>query len=86
MYNSPEISSPVRMCIVCKTRLNQSELIRLQCFEGNLRGFTGSGRSFYMCHNCLEKDTPKKILLKYCKNSDLTKLMFQLKEIAQNVR
>ena len=70
---------PIRMCISCRGRFLQGDLNRLQCKENNLVKFTGIGRSFYVCNDCintkrfinyiskkcnLNKDEIKKILEK----------------------
>ena len=41
------------MCIVCKKREKQSSLNRFQCIENELSKFTGKGRSFYVCSECI---------------------------------
>ncbi len=45
----------VRMCIKCRKRLLQQELLRLQSNDNTLRSFSGVGRSFYVCKECLEQ-------------------------------
>ncbi len=40
------------MCIACRTRESQHDLIRLQLQEGDVVSFSGTGRSFYLCHSC----------------------------------
>ena len=53
---------PTRMCIVCRSRFEQSGLIRLQYINSQLHTYTKSGRSFYVCSKCLaEKSLQKKI-------------------------
>jgi len=59
---------PIRMCIVCKKRDFQKNLIRLQCKE-TLTLFTGSGRSFYVCNECITKKKFKKYIANLCKTS-----------------
>jgi len=44
---------PVRMCIVCRKRFLQHELKRFQYIDGGLKEFTKSGRSFYLCGDCI---------------------------------
>jgi predicted RNA-binding protein YlxR (DUF448 family) len=55
-YNMNEKNIPVRMCIVCKSRLTKKSLRRFQIREGALRTFEKSGRSFYICEVCLSKN------------------------------
>ncbi len=45
---------PTRMCIACRTRESQHDLIRLQLQEGDVIPFSGTGRSFYLCHSCVQ--------------------------------
>lgn len=51
------MSSPVRMCIVCRERFLQHSLSRLQYRDSKLQVFSGFGRSFYVCQGC--QDSPK---------------------------
>lgn len=51
------MSNPVRMCIVCRERFLQTQLVRLQYKESKLIYFSGEGRSFYLCLKC--KDVPR---------------------------
>lgn len=57
---------PIRMCVICKQRREQHTLNRYR-----IKNFTfsadESGRSFYICNDCLHKDGVnfKKILSKY---------------------
>ncbi len=44
------------MCIACRTRESQNDLIRLQLQAGNVIPFTGRGRSFYLCTSCIRDD------------------------------
>jgi predicted RNA-binding protein YlxR (DUF448 family) len=53
--------SPIRMCIVCKSRLDQKSLCRLQIKEGVLKPFCKNGRSFYICKVCIDGNQQKLI-------------------------
>jgi len=78
---------PVRMCVSCRERDNQDELVRLQCREGNLDFFIGHGRSFYICKNCLTQE--KKVLkavMRQCKSGERDKFTSRLKEIIADDR
>jgi len=81
-------NNPVRMCIVCKARIPQSELLRLQVDQGGLRAFTKVGRSFYVCDDCIDTNNKqlKKALLQKCKKLDQNILDYgkMLKEIETN--
>jgi len=46
-----------RMCIRCRKRYMQKELLRLQNNNECLSAFSGRGRSFYVCRACI--NTPK---------------------------
>ncbi len=48
------IKETIRMCINCRTRALQKDLFRLQCKDKELIKHTNFGRSFYICHECLE--------------------------------
>lgn len=78
---------PVRMCISCRQRDEQKNLLRLICKDGNLEKFDGNGRSFYICQNCLtlEKQVSKS-LMRYCKSGQKDKFMSKLKEIITDGR
>jgi predicted RNA-binding protein YlxR (DUF448 family) len=60
-YNMSEKNSPVRMCVVCKSRLSQKSLYRFQIREGVLKPFCKNGRSFYICKVCLDGNQQKLI-------------------------
>ncbi|WP_299549070.1 DUF448 domain-containing protein [uncultured Helicobacter sp.] len=51
------MSSPVRMCVVCRGRFPQDSLFRLQYQNSKLQVFEGVGRSFYVCQSC--QNAPK---------------------------
>ena len=79
----PKISSnPTRMCITCRDRFPQYVLLRLRCLDKSLQHFTNSGRSFYLCQECLKNENKVvKSLMRQCKMSDMASLSNQLKEI-----
>ena len=77
----------IRMCISCRARHEQKLLVRLQCKEGLLEAFTNTGRSFYICNDCLENE--KKIikaLMRQCKSGEKDKITNRLKEIITDDR
>ena len=59
----------IRMCVACRKREKQSNLIRLQCIENRLVNFTGNGRSFYVCKDCINSKKFIKYISKLCKLS-----------------
>jgi predicted RNA-binding protein YlxR (DUF448 family) len=58
-----------RMCIVCRERISQKEMLRLQCKNGELLKFSGVGRSFYLCENCKNSKKLDKIIKRICKKN-----------------
>ncbi|MDR2342237.1 MAG: DUF448 domain-containing protein [Campylobacteraceae bacterium] len=54
-----EKNIPMRMCIICKGRLAKKSLRRFQIKDGVLKIFEKSGRSFYICEACLNKNQQK---------------------------
>ncbi len=78
---------PTRMCLSCRERNEQQNLLRLQCKDGEISSFNGVGRSFYLCQDCLKED--KKIiraLMRECRGGDKDKHMNKLKEIITDDR
>jgi predicted RNA-binding protein YlxR (DUF448 family) len=78
-------SKPIRMCIVCRKREKQQELIRVQKRDGNLIWYSGKGRSFYLCYKCLEKQHIAKIVAKREK-LNLESVEELIKELVSNVK
>jgi len=75
------------MCILCRTRLAQDSLLRLQCHEKQLVRFTGSGRSFYLCEPCRKEEKKlQKALSRQCRSGEAHAFLNQLKEIIADVR
>lgn len=73
----------IRMCVVCRKRVAQSSLLRLQIRDNMLTNFTNTGRSFYLCEGCVESKHCIKAICKINKitNNDMINLTF--KEIVQ---
>lgn len=82
---APKYSHPVRMCAVCRERFEQLTLIRLQCREGTLELFSGSGRSFYVCRDCTQHKKTSGQLARHCKSNAPMELLKRLKEIIVDV-
>ena len=61
-----------RMCVVCRDRLSQAEMLRLQCKENDVIKFSGMGRSFYICKDCINDKKLDKIIQKICKIDKIT--------------
>ena len=78
---------PQRMCIACRGKFAQSELVRLQCQDRQLVSYSHHGRSFYLCRSCIEDEKKTaKSLARACKSGELQNLMNQLREIIIDVR
>jgi len=60
---------PVRMCVICKGRFFQADLFRLQCVNKKIIKWKGSGRSFYVCSNCIKDKKLIKYISRLCKIS-----------------
>jgi predicted RNA-binding protein YlxR (DUF448 family) len=82
-----KFNQPLRMCISCRQRDSQNNLLRLQYIDNSIEVFKGIGRSFYLCENCilLEKKVLK-ALMRQCKSGDKDKFMNKLKEIITDDR
>ena len=83
-----KLKHPIRMCIACKVRLPQSQLLRIQVREGKFCSFSGRGRSFYVCTECIDKNTKrlKKALYQKCNkiDKDVLDVGKMVKEISTN--
>ncbi|CAM3559874.1 MULTISPECIES: DUF448 domain-containing protein [Helicobacter] len=77
------MSNPIRMCIVCRNRFPQAQLIRLQYKDSVLKCHQGAGRSFYLCSSCKETPKASDSIAKICKLDKKHKenIKFALKEI-----
>jgi len=65
----------------------QNILYRLQCLEGALSTFGGSGRSFYICESCIcQEKKAIKAIMRQCKSGDRDKYTNKLKEIITDDR
>lgn len=78
---------PTRMCIACRTKTVQNDLLRLQCKNQEILHFQGEGRSFYFCDDCLSQEKKiVKALMRQCRGGDKDKFMNKLKEIIVDER
>ncbi|MFA6191331.1 MAG: DUF448 domain-containing protein [Sulfurimonas sp.] len=78
---------PIRMCISCRDRQAQNQLLRFKCIDGSIEIFDGIGRSFYICKNCLTQDKQVlKALMRQCRSGDKDKFTNRLKEIIADDR
>jgi len=76
-------SNPIRMCITCRNRYPQSSLIRLQEKAKIVMSYTGIGRSFYLCKDCINNEKKIKGLIKRF-NQDRERFIKLLKELMNN--
>lgn len=77
----------IRMCISCRERDAQNELLRLSCIDGEVSSFSQKGRSFYLCKNCQEDEKKlSKALMRQCRSKHREELMNKLKEIITDDR
>ncbi|PHS56435.1 MAG: hypothetical protein COB17_09265 [Sulfurimonas sp.] len=78
---------PTRMCVSCRQRFKQENLVRLHCVNSEVELYNGYGRSFYLCKICLEDEKRTlKALMRQCRTSNKDKLMIRLKEIITDDR
>ena len=64
---------PIRMCVVCRKRLLQKELLRLQQKNQQIINYCFIGRSFYSCYQCVSNEAKLlKCLKKQLKNNHLS--------------
>ena len=71
------------MCVVCRNRLFQDEMLRLQCKEKEIITFSGQNRSFYICKSCINDKKLDKIIQRVCKvdKEKTKKLVTKIKEM-----
>jgi predicted RNA-binding protein YlxR (DUF448 family) len=74
------------MCVICRARKLQKELIRLQHKNSSIIPYSGQGRSFYLCSACSSNDKKVRSLIKRFKLSQKAqeRLIEYLKEINSN--
>lgn len=71
----------VRMCVVCRQRDLQKNLLRFKAIETMLQLYDGSGRSFYVCSVCLPKHKAQQVIKRIVKKAE--NLHEQIEEIVQ---
>lgn len=69
----PKTHQPIRMCVVCRVRAKQHELMRLALVGGEIVKNPKNTRSFYLCQNCQQKDRKilEKALARFSKGAEL---------------
>ncbi len=78
-----ENSKPIRMCLSCRQRNAQNSMVRLQQDANVITAYRGYGRSFYLCHDCINNDKKTKSLTKRFKQ-DRERFIKFLKELVKN--
>lgn len=71
------------MCIACRSRLPQNNLIRLKQVNNHIVRYDGIGRSFYLCDECSTNEKKIKGLIKRFKENE-ERLVELLKELKKN--
>ena len=71
-----------RVCVKCRKRFHQKELLRLQCDGDSLCEFSGKGRSFYVCWECVGQPKTLQVILKINKLKPNENYAVRLKEIS----
>jgi len=71
------------MCVVCRSRLLQAEMLRVQCKNFEIIPFSGEGRSFYICESCINDKKLDKIIQRVCKvkKDKLEQIVIKIKEM-----
>ncbi len=81
--NSIKKRKPTRMCLSCRQRAIKKTLVRLQQSENEILSYQGVGRSFYICHECINNEKKIKGLTKRFKQ-DKERFIKFLKELVKN--
>ncbi|DAB40246.1 MAG TPA: hypothetical protein CFH81_08605 [Sulfurovum sp. UBA12169] len=76
-------SQPIRMCIACRSRFPQKDLIRLKQAEEGFVAYDNEGRSFYLCDECSVNEKKIKGLIKRFKQEE-ERFIKLLKELIKN--
>ncbi len=81
--NSTIKKKPTRMCISCRQKIVRITMVRLQQKENKILTYQGSGRSFYLCHKCIDDEKKIRRLSKRFKE-DFRQFNKFLKELVEN--
>jgi len=74
---------PIRMCLACRERSSRDILIRLEQDSSEIVSYRGTGRSFYICYNCINNEKKVKGLAKRF-GQDRERFVKFLKELVKN--
>lgn len=70
------------MCLSCRQRNRQNEMVRLQQVDSSITAYSGFGRSFYICSECIDNNKKIKGLAKRFKQDEEQFVKF-LKELVK---
>ncbi len=70
------------MCLSCRKRSRQKEMVRLQHVDSEVVAYRGFGRSFYVCNECIDNNKKIKGLTKRFKQDGEQFVKF-LKELVK---
>lgn len=76
-------SQPIRMCVACRNRFPQKDLIRLKQEGKDIVAYDSKGRSFYLCDECSIDEKKIKGLIKRFKQEE-ERFIKLLKELIKN--
>jgi len=71
------------MCLSCRDRNRQNEMVRLQQIDSDIITYRGLGRSFYLCKECIDNNKKIKGLTKRFRQDEEQFVKF-LKELVKN--
>jgi len=71
------------MCLACRQRGARKSMVRLQQLDNEIVRYSGKGRSFYLCEECLNNEKKIKGLTKRFR-LDLERFIKFLKELIEN--
>jgi predicted RNA-binding protein YlxR (DUF448 family) len=71
------------MCIACRSRFPQKDLIRLKQVKEDIVAYDNEGRSFYLCDECSINEKKIKGLIKRFKQEE-ERFIKLLKELIKN--
>ncbi len=79
-------NGPIRMCVTCRVRELQKELIRLQHKDNTIIPYSGQARSLYLCSACSSNDKKVRSLMRRFRvtDSNFERLVKYLKELDSN--
>ena len=83
MVHSIKKRKPIRMCVSCRQKSLKRTLARVQQLKSEIVVYQGSGRSFYICDECINSEKKIKGLAKRFKQ-DVERFTKFLKELIKN--